>query len=162
MARVILLKFDDWRQFSRFSHERFIVTQLQRICVIATVLVTAVGCADEAPPTTIQERVISFGQPSLTHVADDAKPEALNAYRNVKRFVSDGSVDFSSFDLMKPEISHWCPPQDEYHDWLVSFPITNSDSEATGRLSIAVLNDGQCWVWPRPVSVGGNENSQHR
>ena len=135
------------------------MTQVQRICVIATVLVTAVGCADEASRTTTQERVISFGQPSLSHVADSAKPEALTAYGNVKRFVSDGSVDFSSFDLMRPEISHWCPPQDEYYDWLVSFPTTNPDSEATSPLSIAVLNDVQCWVWPRPLSVGDNENS---
>ena len=136
------------------------MNQLLQICVMAAVLVTAGGCADEAPRTTTQERVISFGQPSVAHIGEDTQAEALTAYGNAIRFISDEGFDVSSFDLMKPGISHWCPPQVEYHDWLVSFPRANPDADATSPLSIAVLNDGQCWVWPRTRSEGEQEDSQ--
>lgn len=125
--------------------------------VVSTLLLAAVGCNDETTRETGQERVIQFGQPSLDGISEETQPEALAAYEQAKRFVSEGGVDASSFDLMIPSISHWCPPQAVYHDWLVSFPNAKAGSKVESRLSIAVLNDGKCWVWQPDVAVASTE-----
>ena len=119
---------------------------LLRIGVVSSFLLAAVGCNDETTRETVEERVIQFGQPVLAGISEQTQPEAMAAYDHAKRFVSDDRVDTSLFDLMNPGISHWCPPQPVYHDWLVHFPGKKSGVEADSVLSIAVLNDGECWI----------------
>jgi hypothetical protein len=121
--------------------------RLLRMGVVSIFLLVVSGCNEETNRQMTQERVIQFSQPSLAGIADQAQPKALAAYDHAKRFVSDGDVDSSAFDLMKPDVSHWCPPQAVYFDWLVSFPNSKAGSEAGSALSIAVLNDGKCWIW---------------
>ncbi len=127
---------------------------LRRIGVTSIFLLTAVGCADEADRGATRERAFQFGQPSLAGISDQTQPEASAAY---KRFISKGGVDASSFDLMNPSVSHWCPPQAVYHDWLVSFPGVEERSEVGNALAIAVLNDGKCWVWQSDAAMAGTE-----
>ncbi len=129
---------------------------LRRIGVTSIFLLIAVGCAGEADRGTTRERVLQFGQPSLAGISDQVQPEASAAYEHAKRFVSEGG-DASSFDLMNPSVSHWCPPQAVYHDWLVSFPGVEERSEVGNALAIAVLNDGKCWVWQSDAAMAGTE-----
>jgi len=121
----------------------------QSIFIAAAILTAFAGCNDKTADKTTKKPAIGFGAPSLSGLAEHAKPEALSAFENAKRFVSNGSIDVSPFDLTKPSISHWCPPQPEYHDWLIRFPVKDSASGDANGLCIAVLNDGKCWVWPR-------------
>lgn len=130
---------------------------LLRIGVASIFLLAVVGCNDETAREMVAERVIQFGQPSLVGISEQTQPDALAAYEHAKRFVSDGGVDTSSFDLIKPNVSHWCPPQAVYHDWLVSFPNAKAGSKVENALSIAVLNDGKCWVWQPDVAVASTE-----
>ncbi|MBL6706363.1 MAG: hypothetical protein ISQ06_09640 [Planctomycetaceae bacterium] len=130
---------------------------LRRIGVTSIFLLTAVGCADEADRGATRERVFQFGQPSLAGISDQTQPEASAAYEHAKRFVSEAGVDAASFDLMNPSVSHWCPPQAVYHDWLVSFPGVVGRSEVGNALAIAVLNDGKCWVWQPDAAMASTE-----
>ena len=123
--------------------------EMRSLLIAAALQIAFAGCNNRTADTTTNKPVIEFGTPSLLGLAEHAKPEALSAFENAKRFVSGGSVDAFPYDLMKPSISHWCPPQPEYHDWLVRFLVKDSSPGDASDLYIAVLNGGKCWVWPR-------------
>ena len=123
---------------------------LLRICSITACLIAAAGCDSNTPRETSYEPTMQFGNPSITHIAKQAQPEALAAFEHAKRFVTEGRVNTSELDILNPEVSHWCPPQSVYFDWLVSFPRKLSTSPGGSYFPVAVLKDGTCWVWQPP------------
>ena len=118
--------------------------------MLVTCLIAASGCGNETARNAPNEDGIRFGHPSVAHVVEHVHPEALAAFAQAKRFILDGKVDTSELDLTKPEVSHWCPPQPVYYDWLVSFPRKHETSWEDKALLVAVLNDGTCWIWQHP------------
>jgi hypothetical protein len=104
-------------------------------------LVPLASC--ERAPVPSAAPALNFGTPSYAHLSDSGRTEAVVAFEHAKKLVASGAVDPQSLDLAHPAIFHECPGGlvDNY-DWLVTFPRPASDFPVT----IAVLNDGTCWV----------------
>jgi len=124
-----------------------------RTCTVAAFLIATTGCGNETAREAPTEVATRFGRPSLAHIAEHTQPEALAAFEQAKRFLLDSNVDTSELDLFNPELSHWCPPQAVYYDWLVNFPPRHPTSWLDKAFRVAVLNDGTCWVWQPPSTA---------
>ena len=122
----------------------------RRSWILVTCLIATSGCGNKTEHNAPTDAAIRFGRPSVAHVVDHARPEALAAFEHAKRFISEGDVDTSELDLMNPVVSHWCPPLPVYYDWLVHFLRKHPTSWKDKVFPVAVLDDGTCWVWQPP------------
>ncbi len=90
-----------------------------------------------------------IGSPSLAGISEQARPEAEAAFQHAKRFISTAAVDTAKLDLSKPQIFHRPgspPPLDHGYDWSVQFSWATPSQKPPYGISIAVKNDGTCWI----------------
>ena len=122
---------------------------MKKAALIFVLAVGLAGCGKTKPHSTDEQHVASperIGVPSLAGISEHAHAEAMAAFEHAKRFITTGRIDTVQLDLSKPMVFHRPGSWPVDYDWSVSFSWKVPSPKPPYGKSIAVRNDGKCWL----------------
>jgi len=101
-----------------------------------------------APNLHCCDKVEEPAEGRLADIPKHVRPEAEVALKHAGRFISTAAVDTARLDLSKPLIyqPRWAMAVDRAYDWSVLFVWATPSPKPPYGISIAVRNDGTCWI----------------